>query len=74
MINKKKDLRNYLEKEELIQLADFELELQRTNSETKFNLLKQIIEYYYQIAELRKLIEEEKNDTWYLSRSTNPSW
>jgi len=63
MINKKKDLRNYLEKEELIQLADFELELQRTNSETKFNLLKQIIEYYYQIAELRKLIEEEKNDT-----------
>lgn len=58
MENKKKDLRNYLEKNELIQLADFEIELQRTNSETEFNVLKQMIEDYYQIAELRKLIEE----------------
>lgn len=57
-MSEKEDLRKYLEKDELMRLSDFELMLQRTTSKTQFKMLKDIIDEYYKIAELRRKIKE----------------
>lgn len=64
MCNKEdtKDIREYLQVDELIKLSDLEVMLLRTNSKKTFLQLEKLIDKYYEIARMRKKIQELKRN------------